>query len=168
LKRPDARALIGALGLVRHPEGGWYRETWRAGARTRFPSLGGAERGLGTAIVYLLERGDFSAFHRVRSDELWCFHAGDPLELFTIDESGERARVVLGADVTRGEALQQLVPAGRWQAARVVAGGAFSVLGCLVVPGFEFDDFELADPRALAASFPRHAALIAEFTRRPR
>ncbi|RMF76269.1 MAG: cupin domain-containing protein [Acidobacteria bacterium] len=162
---PEARGFIEALGLARHPEGGWYRETWRAAARAPVAALDGAERSLGTAIVYLLEGGDFSAFHRVRSDELWCFHAGDPLELFVLDEGGGLVRVVLGAGAARGESFQHLVPAGCWQAARVAAGGAFAVLGCVVVPGFEFDDFELADRRDLAARFPEHAALIGELTR---
>ncbi len=157
-----ARQYIDAFGLERHPEGGWYRETWRA---SREVAANGGRRRLGTSIVYLLERGDFSAFHRVRSDELWCFHAGDPLELFVLDADAGLLRTVLGPEPVRGHVVQHLVPAGCWQAARVIEGGAFTVAGCIVVPGFEFADFELADRAALAAAFPAHADVIEQLTR---
>jgi predicted cupin superfamily sugar epimerase len=129
----EARQLIAALGLAPHPEGGWYRETWRAEAGTD-------ERAGGTAIHFLLEAGQRSHWHRVDADELWFWHAGSPL---TLGIEGEDA-VRLGGNILAGEVPQARVPAGRWQAAGADSGWA--LVSCVVVPGFEFAGFELAPP----------------------
>jgi hypothetical protein len=132
-----AARLIAALGLERHPEGGWYRETWRAGAED------GARAG-GTAILFLLETGQRSHWHRVDADELWLWHAGDALAVLIEQENGAVQEFELGGDVARGYQPQCLVPASRWQSAEARAGWA--LVSCVVVPGFEFAGFELAPP----------------------
>lgn len=134
----EAEAVIEALGLQPHPEGGWYAETWRAPA----PS---GERPASSAILYLLRAGDRSHWHRVDADEIWQFSAGDPLELRIARGDGspvEHHR--LGGDVSAGDEPQLVVPAGAWQAARPL--GKWSLVGCIVAPAFGFDGFELAPP----------------------
>jgi predicted cupin superfamily sugar epimerase len=133
----EARAIIEKLGLAPHPEGGWYKETWRADAAE-------GERAAGTAIHFLLDAGEQSHWHRVDADELWLWHAGSPLELRIGDDAGQLVRVVLGGDVLRGQVPQARVPKGMWQAASASEGWA--LVSCVVVPGFEFAGFELAAP----------------------
>ncbi|RYE02691.1 MAG: cupin domain-containing protein [Sphingomonadales bacterium] len=132
-----AEEIIAALELAPHPEGGWYRETWRAVAK---PGV----RAGGTAIHFLLEAGQRSHWHRVDADEIWFWHAGAPLELHVQRAHGAVDRVALGPDVLAGETPQALVPAGRWQAAD--SGAGWTLVSCVVVPGFEFAGFELAPP----------------------
>jgi uncharacterized protein len=135
----DAETIITALGLLPHPEGGYYRETWRASARD-----GG--RAAGSAIYYLLRTGECSAWHRVDAAETWHFYAGAPLLLRIADGSGRQAalRHVLGADVMAGQRPQVVVPAGDWQSA--ATQGEWTLAGCTVSPAFEFAGFELAAP----------------------
>lgn len=134
----EAREIIARLGLAPHPEGGWYRETWRADA---VPGV----RAAGTAILFLLEAGQRSHWHRVDADELWLWHAGNALALRLAETQGAAVEEVrLGGDVLRGAAPQARVPAGWWQAAEADAGWA--LVSCVVVPGFEFTGFELAPP----------------------
>ena len=131
----NADALIALLGLQPHPEGGWYGETWRA------PSDAG-ERPASTGIYFLLKAGERSHWHRVDADELWLFHAGDPLRL-SISNDGERVDdLVLGRDLEGGQRPQAVVPAGRWQAAEPL--GEWTLVSCVVAPGFRFEGFELA------------------------
>jgi len=131
-----ARAAIDRLGLRPHPEGGWYRETWRADAPP------GARAG-GTAILFLLEAGARSHWHRVDAAELWLWHAGAALDLLVAaDEAGPTQAIRLGGDVLAGERPQGLVPAGQWQAAE--AGDGWALVSCVVVPGFDFAGFTLA------------------------
>jgi predicted cupin superfamily sugar epimerase len=137
-----AERLIADLGLEPHPEGGWYRETWRHAG----PHKG---RGAGSAIYFLLRAGEVSAWHRVDAAEVWHFYAGAPLELEVVHD-GRSRRERLGPDVPGGERPQRVVPAGAWQRARSL--GAFTLVGCTVSPAFEFAGFELApdgfDPAA--------------------
>jgi uncharacterized protein len=162
----DAADLIAALGLSPHPEGGHYRETFRA------PPLpcelpGRGTRAASTAIYFLLEQGDFSAFHRVRSDEVWHHYAGVPLELYTLRETaaGVEERVVrLGPNVLSGEVPQAVVEAGVLQAARP-AGPGFTLCGCTVAPGFDFSDFEMPNREDLFERFPSAKDLIGALTR---
>ena len=134
-----AAEMVAALGLRAHPEGGWYRETWRAGA-----TLPG-DRALATAILFLLEAGQRSHWHRVDADELWIFQAGAPLALSTAGAGGALEAVMLGADPRLGQAPQHLVAAGAWQSAEGAAAG-WTLVACVVAPGFEFSGFELAPP----------------------
>ncbi len=132
-----AQAMIATLGLAPHPEGGWYRETWRAAAE------GGARAG-GTAILFLLDGGGRSHWHRVDAEELWLWHAGSPLAVLVEQENGAVHEFALGGDVAGGYQPQCLVPATRWQSTEARSGWA--LVSCVVVPGFEFAGFELAPP----------------------
>ena len=137
-----AAGIIAALGLARHPEGGWYAETFRDN-RGRDKPAGG--RGHSTAIYFLLEGGDVSAWHRVRdAAEVWHFYAGAALEIRVFDEAGGTASFTLGNDLGAGERPQAVVPANRWQTARSL--GDWTLVGCTVAPGFDFAQFELAEP----------------------
>lgn len=133
----DPGDLIAELGLAPHPEGGWYRETWRAVGRT-------GERAAGTAILFLLEEGQASHWHRVDAAEIWFWHGGAPFGLLVEGEDGSIDAIRLGPDILDGEQVQGLVPAGRWQAARAEQG--WTLASCVVVPGFQFSGFELASP----------------------
>lgn len=134
----DPAKIIEALDLVPHPEGGWYRETWRADAPD-------GRRAGGTAIHFLLEAGQRSHWHRVDADELWLWHAGASLDVrIAARDFSEIREVRLGGDVLAGYAPQCLVPANRWQSTEANAGWA--LVSCIVVPGFEFAHFELAPP----------------------
>ncbi len=134
----DADALIAALDLQPHPEGGHYRETWRADAPQ-------GERPAGTMILFLLKAGEISHWHRVDSTEIWLYHSGAPLRLsISRDETGPASDRLLGADLQAGQAPQLVVPADHWPSAR--SEGAFTLVSCAVSPGFEFSGFTLAPP----------------------
>lgn len=158
-----AQDLIDRLGLVPHPEGGFYRETYRAPGSVQLSGFDGP-RSTSTAIYYLLAAGDRSKLHRIRSDEIWHFYAGDPLLIVEISPDGALAQTRLGNSVARGEAPQHVVPAGHWFGACPAQGSAFSLVGCTVAPGFDFADFELGSRSALAAAFPQHANWIERLT----
>ncbi|MET0403022.1 MAG: cupin domain-containing protein [Cystobacter sp.] len=148
--------LVRTLGLTRHPEGGFYRETWRSEVTVESPR---GTRSAGTAIYYLLPRGTFTAWHRVNSAEVWHFYDGQPLTLHLLDESqGRLETVTLGRDVTRGERPQVLIPAGVLQAGQ--PQGDYALCGCTVAPGFDFADWEMPGGEELAARHPEHAELF--------
>lgn len=155
-----ARRWIDELGLAPHPEGGFYRETFRAALSVAAPQGASAAS---TAIYFLLRAGDFSAFHRVRSDEVWHHYDGAPLELHLLEDDGRHRKVVLGRDPAAGRLPQAVVPAGVWQAARPCGG--YALCGCTVAPGFAFADFELPGRAELLRRFPAHRELIRSFTR---
>lgn len=123
------------------------------------------QRNVSTGIYFLLEQGNFSAFHKIRSDEMWHFYAGQALEVLEISPAGDLRCTRVGSDVLQGEVCQHVVPAHTWFASRVAQGGAFSLVGCTVAPGFDFADFCLADRAALVATFPQHRQTIHELTR---
>ncbi|MBI5608041.1 MAG: cupin domain-containing protein [Deltaproteobacteria bacterium] len=133
----QATEIISQLGLQPHPEGGWYRETWRAAAEP-------GQRGHATAIYYLLQRGERSHWHRVDATEIWHFHAGDPLQLQTWDGEGPPQTLRLGGDPLRGQVPQLVIPPGHWQAAAPL--GAWTLVSCTVAPAFVFQGFEMAAP----------------------
>jgi predicted cupin superfamily sugar epimerase len=160
---PDAAVLVKSLGLALHPEGGFFRETWRSPLLLR-EVPGRSTRAASTAIYFLLPSGAFSAFHRVASDEGWHHYDGDPLDLHLIDERGEHQVVALGRDFARGERPQYVVPAGTWQAA-VPRGDRYTLAGCTVAPGFDFADFEMPARSDLVARFPAHAEIVTRLTR---
>lgn len=137
---PDARALVDALGLVPHPEGGFYRETFRAPLEV---ATARGVRSASTAIYYLLPAATTSARHRVTSDEVWHHYLGDPVELVLEHPDHRLERLVLGPDVLAGQRPQAVVPAGAWQSARTL-GERHALCGCTVAPGFDFADFEMA------------------------
>jgi len=162
-----AQAWIAALELVPHPEGGWFRETYRAAERVphdHLPPRFGGPRAFSTAIYFLLQRGEFSALHRIRSDEVWHLYAGGPLTLALLHEDGRAGLIRLGTDAVRGERPQALVPAGCWYGAWLDDEAGFALTGGTVAPGFDFADFELGTRPALLERFPRHRALIERLT----
>jgi hypothetical protein len=164
----NAQTYVRALQLQAHPEGGFYRETYRSPLLMDVAQVDPGEfvqRSVSTGIYFLLEHGNFSAFHKIHSDEMWHFYAGQALEVLEISPAGELRCTRLGPDVLQGEVFQHVVPAHTWFASRVVAGGAFSLVGCTVAPGFDFADFCLADRAALVATFPQHRQTIHELTR---
>jgi len=162
----SAEFWIEHLGLVPHPEGGWFRETYRASETigvSALPPRFAGPRAFSTAIYFLLRSGERSRLHRLRSDELWFFHAGGPLTIAVLDAAGAR-ELVVGVDPEHGERLQAGVPAGSWFGATGPGRGSYALAGCSVAPGFDFADFELADRDVLLAAFPAHAALIRSLT----
>lgn len=163
-----AEAIVSHYQLKPHPEGGFYHETYRSSEVIPvhcLPEGFTAARNVCTAILYLLGANDFSAFHRIRQDEMWHFYFGGTLRLVMISPEGRFSEVLLGHDVTAGERVQYVVPAGYWFGARPVKGSAFSFVGCTVAPGFDFDDFELAKRSELLEWFPGHRDLIVSYTR---
>ena len=165
--RMNARDLVERLGLQPHPEGGWFAETYRATesvAAAALPARFGGERSLSTAIYFLLEAGQCSRLHRIRSDEVWHFYAGDPLLVVEIDPAGALRTTRLGSDPGGGCVFQHVVPAGAWFGAALAEGGRFALVGCTVAPGFDFADFVLADRSALLASYPAHGDWIRRLT----
>lgn len=163
----DIPQLIDQLALAPHPEGGYFKETYRSGGyiagNAEGPLPGG--RSYSTGIYFLLGPGDFSAFHRIRSDELWHFYEGGPLHIFVIDEAGTLSLITLGRDIAGGQTYQAVVKAGHWFASAPAQPGQFSLVGCTVAPGFDFRDFEMADRAGLIASYPQHDELITRLTR---
>jgi predicted cupin superfamily sugar epimerase len=157
----EARAWVDALGLVAHPEGGLYCETFRSPLVVETRS---GNRAASTAIYFLLPAASFSAMHRVRSDEVWHHYDGDPVDLHTIDPAGTHCIVRLGRNLVEGERPQHVIGAGVWQAA-VSVGRRFSLCGCTVAPGFDFADFEMPSRRELIRLFPQHATLLERVTR---
>ncbi len=154
--------------MLPHPEGGYFKETYRSSER--IPHLGlpnrfEGDRYFGTAIYFLLDQGNFSAFHRIKSDETWHFYAGQALEIFVLHDSGELQMILLGNQIQTGETFQATVPAGAWFASRPAANTSFSLVGCTVAPGFDFADFELAKADILVQDFPQHVSLIRELCR---
>lgn len=132
-----ARELIEALSLRPHPEGGWYRETWRAEAPE-------GQRAAGTAIYYLLEAGERSHWHRVDAAEIWHWYAGAPLALSLSPDGQGTETLTLGPDLAAAQRPQRIVAPGCWQSA--ISLGTFTLAGCTVSPGFEFEGFEIAPP----------------------
>jgi predicted cupin superfamily sugar epimerase len=140
----DAAYWIEKLGLERHPEGGYYRQTYRAD---------------------LLDGEDFSAFHRLRSDELWHFYVGGSLVVHVIEKNGQYSETQLGSDPEASEVFQAVVKAGCWFASRLRDSRSFALVGCTVAPGFDFEDFELAKREELLRRYPQHRQVIQSLTR---
>ena len=149
---------VKAYEMNQHPEGGYYKEIYRS--VNSMTTDYGANRSLMTSIYFLITKGNFSAFHRIKSDELWNYHYGDALAVHIIDPEGNYSLLKIGSNVENGEQLQGIVPAGSWFASEVIEGGSYSLVGCAVAPGFDFDDFELANKKKLGQLFPQHKILI--------
>lgn len=166
--KKDATYWIETLGLEAHPEGGYYRQTYRAElilARESLTVGFTGARAVSTAIYFLLQGDEFSAFHRLRSDEVWHFYVGSTLVVQVIDEGGRYSEILLGSDPEHGEVLQAVVKAGCWFASRVRDGRGFALVGCTVAPGFEFEDFDMGKREELVRSYPQHRAVIEGLTR---
>lgn len=154
--------------LAPHPEGGYFKETYRStegiSAEALPPRFNG-DRSFSTAIYYLLERGDYSGFHKIKSDECWHFYAGETLLIHVIEENGVYHCVQLGACLDEGEVFQFVVPANAWFAAEPAGNSAFALVGCTVAPGFDFKDFEMAQRNLLLSAYPQHDSIIRRLCR---
>ncbi len=160
--------LVAQHNMQPHPEGGYYKETYRSEETIHQAALSGrfsGDRSFSTAIYFLLEQGNFSAFHKIKSDECWHFYAGQTLEVYIIHRSGELEIVKLGSDIGNEETFQHVVPAGCWFASRPAKHADFCFVGCTVSPGFDFADFELAKADELMAAYPEHAPTIGSLCR---
>ena len=159
--------LISKYNLLRHPEGGYYRETYRSNLLINQQSLPkgfNGNRNSSTAIYFLLEKGNFSAFHRIKSDECWHFYAGQALLIYVLDNNGNLEVIKLGNN-NNNEVFQAVVPANCWFASEPAPESNFCFVGCTVSPGFEFNDFELAKAADIMPIFPRHTELIQRLCR---
>jgi uncharacterized protein len=163
----DAAFYIEHLHLLPHPEGGYYAETYRSKGFIPADALQefNAARSYSTAIYYLLQQGDFSAFHRIKSDECWHYYAGDTLLIHVLHNNGEHECIRLGRSIDKGETFQFVVPANTWFAAECTSNSNFVLSGCTVAPGFDFADFEMADKRQLVKEFPAHYEVISRLCR---
>ena len=157
----DVKALIDKLQLKVHPEGGFYRETYRSAEY--LTTSKGKVRNISTAIYYLLENENKSRFHRIQSDELWFFHQGQTLEINVIREN-QLATIHLGNNVEKGEVPQAIIPANSWFASSVQNAEGYSLVSCTVAPGFDFLDFELAGRDTLAKQYPHLKDIIEKYT----
>lgn len=163
-----ADQLIREYGLLPHPEGGYYKETYRsteAVEAAALPERFGGQRSFSTAIYFMLEQGNFSGFHKIKSDECWHFYAGQTLLVHIINGTGEWQTVKLGSNAGAGEVFQFVVPANCWFASEPDAATSFAFTGCTVSPGFDFADFELAKAEELISEYPQHAAGIRRLCR---
>jgi predicted cupin superfamily sugar epimerase len=151
------------LRLEAHPvEGGYFRRTYTS---ERNVELERGTRAMGTAIYYLLEPGTFSEMHVLTSDELFHFYLGDPVEMLQLWPNGHSVLLILGPDLAAGQHVQTLVPAGVWQGTRLIGEGKVALLGCSVVPGFDFVDYTNAGYEELSAKWPEQAERISALTR---
>jgi len=160
--------IVDSLQMKPHPEGGFYKETYRSKEIVPQNVLGNGfsgDRNCCTAIYFLLTSKNFSAFHRIKQDELWHYYYGSSLYVHVIDKEGRYAKYKVGMDLDAGEFPQLLVPAGCWFASSVKGIDEYSLVGCTVSPGFDFDDFELAERKVLIKEFPDHSKVITQFTR---
>lgn len=171
VKSVTEKEIIKLLGLKPlEPEGGFFRETYRS--NISIPSVylsktNHGRRSAGTAIYYLLTAQTFSAIHRLKSDEVYHFYLGDPVQLFLFGQNGKLKSMLLGADLKKGMRPQAIVTKGCWQGARLASGGRWALLGTTVFPGFDYRDFELGDRDKLLRLYPRHRRTIIELTRKP-
>lgn len=157
---------INHLKLIAHPEGGFYRETYRSEEsipEDGLPPRFNGKRQFSTAIFFLLRSQDKSMFHRIKSDELWHFHAGTALNIYTIIK-GELVIYKLGSNPDKGELLQVVIPANCWFGAKVEQPDSYTLSGCTVSPGFDFQDFELAEKNILLELYPNLNEIIEMLT----
>ncbi|WP_339716438.1 cupin domain-containing protein [Cyclobacterium amurskyense] len=160
--------IIDVLGLAPHPEGGYFKETYRSSGEILqdcLPDDYKGNRNYSTCIYFLLTSNNFSAFHRIKQDEIWHFYDGSPIRLHTISESGIHEEHLIGRDLIKGEVPQFIVPGGYWFGAEVINKNSCSLVGCTVSPGFSFVDFELKSRLELINLFPQHKKIIANLTR---
>ncbi|MFH1198303.1 MAG: cupin domain-containing protein [bacterium] len=164
----SAKEWIEKLNLLPHPEGGYFKEIYKSKEtidNSALPQRYSGDRNFYTSIYYLLEGKNFSAFHRLKSDEIWHFYNGSPLLIYLISPNGDFQEIVLGINIADGEVPQFLIPAGSWFAAKVRDEKSFSLIGCNVSPGFEYADFELGLRNELVEKFSDLKEIILKLTR---
>ena len=162
-----ANYWIENLQMIKHPEGGYFKEVYRSGENIpekALPERYQGNRSFATSIYFLLRGDEFSSFHRIQSDETWHFYVGSTLELHVLSKDGSLNTYLLGRDLEKGEHLQVTIPQNCWFGARVKNPESFALLGCTVAPGFHFDDFELGDRKKLLEEYPDHEKIIKELT----
>ena len=160
--------IIKKLGLKPHPEGGFFRETYRSVGEILPESLGAdydGKRNYATGIYFLLTSDSFSAFHRIRQDEMWHFYDGSPLKLHIISKAGKYSTQILGRNLNEGQVPQIVVSGDNWFAATIINPNDYTLTGCTVSPGFDFADFELARREEMISRFPQHRKVITKLTR---
>jgi predicted cupin superfamily sugar epimerase len=157
----DAKYFIDKIGMLPHPEGGFYKETYRS--KEVVYNSENNQRNISTAIYFLLEKENKSHFHRIKSDELWFHHEGETLEILSI-QNGSLIRTFLGSDLENGEVLQTTIPANVWFASRMKNYQGFGLVSCTVAPGFDFADFEMAKKDELVKEFPHLNEIIEEMS----
>jgi uncharacterized protein len=158
-----ADQLVQKFTMLPHPEGGYYKETYRCIQTIPQQILSrkfAGERNISTAIYFLLEQGNFSGFHKIKSDECWHFYAGGPMNVYVIHINGHLEIIRLGNDINLSQTFQHVVPSGCWFASEPAPNASFSFVGCTVAPGFDFDDFELAKAADLIKVYPQHKDII--------
>ena len=164
----SAEYWIEKLGLQLHPEGGYYKEVFRSQEEIpveALPERYSGTRSHMTSILFLLKENQFSAFHRLQSDEIWHYHMGGACEIHIILPDGSIQHKVLGPEIEADQHLQLIVPHDSWFAAHPMAGEAYTLVGCTMAPGFSFEDFELGSYEALARDYPEHREIIRMYTR---
>ncbi len=164
----EIQNLVENLELLPHPEGGFYKEVYRSKkviAKDALPDNFSGNRNYCTSIYFLLTSENFSAFHRIKQDEIWHFYGGSSLSVHVIDEDGNYAEHKVGMNFSAGEQPQLVVPAGCWFASSVAKKDSYAFVGCTVAPGFDFDDFELAARSELTEEYPQHSSIIHRLTR---
>jgi predicted cupin superfamily sugar epimerase len=164
----SVQQLVQQFNMLPHPEGGYYKETYRSAETTNkeaLPNRFGGSRHISTAIYFLLEQGNFSAFHKIKSDECWHFYAGESLVVYVLQPNGSLDIIRVGNNVAAGETFQYIVPANCWFASEPAPESNFSFVGCTVAPGFDFEDFELAKAVELIQLFPQHQSVIGRLCR---
>ena len=150
-----------------HPEGGYFKEVYRSNekiAPEALPERYKSDRNFGTSIYYLLKSGESSKLHRLKSDEIWHFYYGSPIAIHIIHPNSDYQRIVLGSDIDKGEFLQYTIKAGCWFGAAPLDENSYSLVGCNVFPGFDFDDFEMGKRDELLDKFPEHSDIIHKLT----
>jgi len=166
----NAEHIIKILKLEKHPEGGYFRETYRSDEHIPLISLPDRfkkEHSFSTAIYFMLKRGEFSALHKIRSDEIWHFYSGASITVHIIDREGNYTTETIGTDLENGEMPQCVVPAGSIFGATIpeISDFDYSLVGCTVAPGFDFEDFHLFSREDLLKLFPQHSEIISKLTR---
>ncbi|MBN2441785.1 MAG: cupin domain-containing protein [Spirochaetales bacterium] len=164
----SAQKWIDELGLKKHPEGGYFIETYRCDEyiqKEHLPARFSGKRCFSTSIYFLLPGDEFSAFHRINQDEIWHFYTGSPLRIHIINPEGSYSGIVLGSNYTPGEVFQAIVPAGCYFGASCEDSSSYSLVGCTVAPGFEFDDLDIPERKALISLFPQNEYIIRKLTR---
>ena len=164
----EAKILIERLKLKKHPEGGYFAEYYRSDEnidKEHLPSRFSGSRVFSTGVYFLLNSNNFSSFHKLKVDEIWHFYSGSPLILYEIKENGCLEKTFLSGDVDKDTQFTKDIKAGSWLAAEVLDKDSYSFVGCTVSPGFEFDDFELAERKNLIKLYPQHRNIIKKLTR---
>ncbi|RLD53703.1 MAG: hypothetical protein DRJ05_15995 [Bacteroidetes bacterium] len=164
----DANFWIAHLGLKKHPEGGFYKEVFRSDeilSKKSLPARYTSFRSVSTSIYYLLKSNEHSNFHRLKSDEIWHFYSGSPINVYIISPTGKLTINTCGPYAERGNVFQLLIPKGSWFAAKSMEEASYTLVGCTVAPGFDFEDFELPKQEDLLKRFPQHTELISKFSK---